>query len=42
MRDDDIRVIVSIDDIDRLTEEEIISVFQLVKALAVSPIQFTY
>lgn len=37
MRDDDIRVIVSIDDIDRLTEEEIISVFQLVKALADFP-----
>lgn len=37
MREDDIRVIVSIDDIDRLTEEEIISVFQLVKALADFP-----
>lgn len=37
MQEDNLRIIVSIDDIDRLSEEEIISVFQLVKALADFP-----
>lgn len=37
MIEDDIKIIVSIDDIDRLSEEEIIAVFQLVKALADFP-----
>ena len=31
---ENLKIIVSIDDIDRLSEEEIIAVFQLVKALA--------
>lgn len=35
--EDHLKIIVSIDDIDRLSEEEIISVFQLVKALADFP-----
>lgn len=34
---EDLKIIVSIDDIDRLSEEEIIAVFQLVKALADFP-----
>lgn len=37
MIEEDIKIIVSIDDIDRLSEEEIIAVFQLVKALADFP-----
>ena len=37
MREEDLKIIVSIDDIDRLSEEEIIAVFQLVKALADFP-----
>ena len=37
MSDKDIKIIVSIDDIDRLSEEEIIAVFQLVKSLADFP-----
>jgi len=37
MEEDDLRIIVSIDDIDRLSEEEIIAVFQVVKALADFP-----
>lgn len=37
MLDENLRIIVSIDDIDRLSEEEIIAVFQLVKALADFP-----
>ncbi len=37
MIDEDLKIIVSIDDIDRLSEEEIIAVFQLVKALADFP-----
>ncbi len=37
MEEDHLRIIVSIDDIDRLSEGEIIAVFQLVKALADFP-----
>ena len=37
MKAEEIKIIVSIDDIDRLSEEEIIAVFQLVKALADFP-----
>lgn len=37
MKEENIKIIVSIDDIDRLSEEEIISIFQLVKALADFP-----
>ncbi|MBQ7102933.1 MAG: hypothetical protein IJN89_02615, partial [Anaerotignum sp.] len=37
MMEENIKMIVSIDDIDRLSEEEIIAVFQLVKALADFP-----
>ena len=37
LREEQIKLIVSIDDIDRLSEEEIIAVFQLVKALADFP-----
>mgnify|MGYP002519240102 CR=1 FL=1 len=37
LKDDGIKIIVSIDDIDRLSEDEIIAVFQLVKALADFP-----
>lgn len=37
MKAEKIKIIVSIDDIDRLSEEEIIAVFQLVKALADFP-----
>lgn len=37
MIEEDLKIIVSIDDIDRLSEEEIIAVFQLVKALADFP-----
>lgn len=37
MMEESIKIIVSIDDIDRLSEEEIIAVFQLVKALADFP-----
>ncbi len=37
MKEEHLRIIVSIDDIDRLSEEEIIAVFQLVKALADFP-----
>lgn len=37
MVEENLRIIVSIDDIDRLSEEEIIAVFQLVKALADFP-----
>lgn len=37
MIEEKIKIIVSIDDIDRLSEEEIISVFQLVKAMADFP-----
>lgn len=37
MMEENIKIIVSIDDIDRLSEEEIIAVFQLVKALADFP-----
>ncbi len=37
MAETNIKIIVSIDDIDRLSEEEIIAVFQLVKALADFP-----
>lgn len=37
MIDEDLKIIVSIDDIDRLSEEEIIAVFQLVKSLADFP-----
>lgn len=35
--EEDLKIIVSIDDIDRLSEEEIVAVFQLVKALADFP-----
>ena len=37
MAEENLKIIVSIDDIDRLSEEEIIAVFQLVKALADFP-----
>lgn len=37
MKEENIKIIVSIDDIDRLSEEEIIALFQLVKALADFP-----
>lgn len=37
MGEDHLKIIVSIDDIDRLSEEEIIAVFQLVKSLADFP-----
>ncbi len=37
LKEERLRIIVSIDDIDRLSEEEIIAVFQLVKALADFP-----
>lgn len=37
MTEESLKIIVSIDDIDRLSEEEIISIFQLVKALADFP-----
>ena len=37
MKEENIKIIVSIDDIDRLSEEEIISIFQLVKSLADFP-----
>lgn len=37
MKEEKLRIVVSIDDIDRLSEEEIIAVFQLVKALADFP-----
>lgn len=37
MIDEKLKIIVSIDDIDRLSEDEIIAVFQLVKALADFP-----
>lgn len=37
LRDEKIKIIVSIDDIDRLSEEEIVAVFQLVKSLADFP-----
>ena len=37
MLEENLKIIVSIDDIDRLSEEEIIAVFQLVKALADFP-----
>lgn len=37
MIEENIKIIVSIDDIDRLSEEEIIAIFQLVKALADFP-----
>lgn len=37
LKAEDLKIIVSIDDIDRLSEEEIIAVFQLVKALADFP-----
>ena len=37
MMKDNIKIIISIDDIDRLSEEEIIAIFQLVKALADFP-----
>lgn len=37
MKEENIKIIVSIDDIDRLSEEEIIAIFQLVKALADFP-----
>jgi hypothetical protein len=37
MTEENLKIIVSIDDIDRLSEEEIIAVFQLVKALADFP-----
>lgn len=37
MKEENIKIIVSIDDIDRLSEEEIIATFQLVKALADFP-----
>lgn len=37
MTEENLKIVVSIDDIDRLSEEEIIAVFQLVKALADFP-----
>ena len=37
MGEDHLKIIVSIDDIDRLSEEKIIAVFQLVKSLADFP-----
>ena len=37
MKEENLKIVVSIDDIDRLSEEEIIAVFQLVKALADFP-----
>ena len=37
MIEENLKIVVSIDDIDRLSEEEIIAVFQLVKALADFP-----
>lgn len=37
LRDEKIKIIVSIDDIDRLSKEEIVAVFQLVKSLADFP-----
>lgn len=37
MTEENLKIIVSIDDIDRLSEDEIIAVFQLVKALADFP-----
>ena len=37
LKDETIKIIVSIDDIDRLSEEEIVAVFQLVKSLADFP-----
>lgn len=37
LKDEKIKIIVSIDDIDRLSEEEIVAVFQLVKSLADFP-----
>lgn len=37
LAEENLKIIISIDDIDRLSEEEIISVFQLVKALADFP-----
>lgn len=37
MKEENIKIVVSIDDIDRLSDEEIISVFQLVKSLADFP-----
>lgn len=37
LKDERIKIIVSIDDIDRLSEEEIVAVFQLVKSLADFP-----
>lgn len=37
MKEENIKIVVSIDDIDRLSEEEIIAIFQLVKALADFP-----
>lgn len=37
LREDNIRLVIAIDDIDRLTNEEIVSIFQLVKSLADFP-----
>ena len=37
MTEEDLKIVVSIDDIDRLSEEEIVAVFQLVKSLADFP-----
>lgn len=37
LKDEKMKIIVSIDDIDRLSEEEIVAVFQLVKSLADFP-----
>ena len=37
LKDEKIKIIVSIDDIDRLSDEEIVAVFQLVKSLADFP-----
>jgi len=37
IQEDNLKIIVSIDDIDRLSEDEIVAVFQLVKALADFP-----
>ena len=42
MVEENLKIIVSIDDIDRLSEEEIIAVFQLVKALADFRTQYIY
>lgn len=37
LKEEEIKIVVSIDDIDRLSEEEIVAIFQLVKALADFP-----